>query len=250
MARALQYRFHPLTTMVLAMFQNVLAAATALAVVFCASSSSAAPFIDIRAGVSATAIPELLPPGVSISCRGDSIGSGDGCTSELALIRAVTQPGTYEITSTGSLVVTNTSDEAIDGFIGFDIRQSAFNPGGPATGLSIDNYLTQAASFRSSVTGPGAGDTQSCSVGLQGYSGYITSPTSCGVSAPDWSFTNAGADFVNFLPGAELVFTWVIELAATFEFEDEARSEVPSPGSLALVLVGLGGLALRKRRRS
>jgi hypothetical protein len=250
MARALQDSFHPLTTMVLAMFENVLAAATASAVVFCTSSPIAAPFMDIRANVSAMAIPELLPEGVSISCRGDSIGIGDGCASELALTQAVTQPGTYELTSTGSLVVTNTSDEAIDGFIGLDIMHSAFNPGGPATGISIDNYLTQAASFRSSVTGPGVGGTQSCSVGFQGYSGYITSPTSCGVSAPDWSFTNAGADLVNFLPGAELVFTWVIELAATFEFEDEAQSEVPSPGSLALVLVGLGGLALRKRRRS
>jgi len=146
--------------------------------------------------------------------------------------------------------VTNTSDEAIDGFIGLDIMHSAFNPGGPATGISIDNYLTQAARFRSSVTGPGARDTQTCSIGFQGYSGYITSPTSCGVSSPDWSYTNAGADLVNFLPGAELVFTWVIEIAATFELDDESRSEVPAPGSLALALVGLGGLALRKRLRS
>lgn len=250
MARALQDSFYPLTTMVLAMFQNVLAAATALAVVFCTSSSFAAPFMDIRANVSATALPELLPEGVSISCRGDSIGIGDGCASELALLQAVTEPGTYELTSTGSLVVTNTSDEAIDGFIGLDIMHSAFNPGGPATGLSIDNYLTQAARFRSSVTGPGTGDTQTCSVGLRGYSGHITSPTSCGVAAPDWSYTNAGADLVNFLPGAELVFTWVIEIAATFEVDGSARSDVPAPGSLALVLVGLGGLALRKRRRS
>ena len=231
------------------MFQNVLAAATALAVVFCTSSSYAAPFIDIRANVSATAIPELLPDGVSISCRGDSIAIGDGCATELALIQTVTHAGIYEATSTGSLVMTNTSNEAIDGFIGFDIMQSAFNPGGPAIGIGIDNYLTQAARFRSSVTGPGAGDTLSCSVGLEGYSGYITSPTSCGVAAPDWSYTNAGADLVNFLPGAELVFTWVIEIAATFELDDSARSEVPAPGSLALVLVGLGGLALRKRRR-
>lgn len=236
--------------MVLAMFQNVLAAATALAVVFCASSSSAAPYIDIRANVSATPIPEMLPDGVSISCRGDSIGMGDGCANEIALIQAVTQPGTYALTSTGSLVVTNTSDEAIDGFIGLDIMHSAFNPGGPATGIGIDNYLTQAARFRSSVTGPGVGDTQSCSVGSLGDSGYMTSPLSCGVAAPDWSYTNAGADLVNFLPGAELVFTWVIEIAATFEFEDQPRSDVPAPGSLALVLVGLGGLALRKRRRS
>jgi len=250
MAHALQDSFHPLTTMVLAMFQNVLAAATALAVVFCTSSSFAAPFIDIRAGVSATAIPEWLPEGVSISCRGDSIGMGDGCTSELTLIRSVTRPGTYEFTSTGSLVVTNTSDEVIDGFIGFDIMHSAYNPGGPATGISIDNNLAQAARFRSGVTGPGTGDTHTCSVGFLGDSGYITSPTSCGVSAPDWSYTNAGADLVNFLPGAELVFTWVIEIAASFEFDNQARSEVPAPGSLALALVGLGGLALRKRRRS
>lgn len=232
------------------MFQNVLAAATALAVVFCTSSSFAAPFIDIRANVSATAIPELLPEGVTISCRGDSIGTGGGCTSELALIRTVTAPGTYALTSTGSLVVTNTSDAAIDGFIGFDIEHSAFNPGGPETGIGIDNLMTQAASFRSSVTGPGAGDTQSCSVGFGGYSGYITSPTSCGVAAPDSSFTNDGAELLNFMPGAELVFTWVIEIAATFDFDDSAPSGVPAPGGFALALMGLAGLALRKRRRS
>ena len=232
------------------MFQYVLAATTAVAFVFCTSSSSAAPFIDIRASVSAVPILALLPDGVTISCRGDSVATGSGCTNERALMREVTEPGTYQLTSTGSLVVTNTSDEAIVGFIGLDIVHSAFNPGGPETGIGIDNFLTQAAQFRSSVTGPGAGDTRSCAVGFQGYNGYITSPTGCGVASPDSSFTNTGAELVNFLPGAELVFTWVIEIAATFEFGGGAPANVPEPGSLALVLMGLGGLALRKRRRS
>lgn len=174
--------------------------------------------------------------------------SGDGCAGALTLSQMLTTSGTYKLTSTGSLVVTNTSNEAISDFIGFDIVHSAFNPGGPEAGIGIDNMMTQAASFRSSVTGPGAGDTQSCSVGFQGYSGYVISPTRCGVASPDSSYTNAGAELVNFLPGAEILFTYVIEIAATFELSGSAPSGVPAPGGLALLLMGLGGMALRKRR--
>jgi hypothetical protein len=231
-----------------AMLKYVLAAATILAVHAFAATASATPFV--RVGATWSAAPSMwdpLPEGLTISCRGGAEGGPGGCGSTLHLNQTVTASGTYTVSSTGSVVITNTSDHAVNGFAGVSVWFSAFNPGGPAIGLSIDDPATQWASFSSFVRGSGnVGDFHSCAVGYRGQSGTVFSPTTCGVSSPDSSQAPAYAELINFLPGAEIIFTFGMNISATFDLGKDAPTNVPEPTS-ALILLGLGALMVRSR---
>jgi hypothetical protein len=229
------------------MLKNVLAVAT---IFFSLPSlpALAAPFVDIRATWSAAPSAwYALPAGLTMSCFGGAEGGSAGCSDTIYLSRTVTESGTYSASASGGVLVKNTSDHAIDGFVVLDVWYSAFNPGGPGIGLGIDDPLTQAARFESRVSGDSAGDFHSCAVGFRGQQGTVYSPTTCGVSSPDSSLSPAFAELANFLPGAEVIFTWGLNIAATFELGN-APAAVPEPVSALLLAVSLAGLAVRRRR--
>lgn len=231
---------------VTAMLKHVLAAATFLALALFTLPAAAAPFVDIRATWSAgpnSFYP--LPEGLTVSCWGDAAGSGGSCSNTLYLSETITTSGTYTVSSTGGLILKNTSDSAINGYATLSVWYSSFNPGGPGVGLGIDDPLTQAARFSSSVGGETFGDNHSCAVGFRGEEGTVYSPTTCGVSSPDASEAQPGVELINFLPGAELVFTFDAFITATFELGDDVAG-VPEPAS-AMLLLGLGALMLRRR---
>lgn len=231
------------------MLKNVLAATTTIASLLFSLPSHAAPFIDIRAEWSAMPSAGMIPQGVTLSCFGDASGSGGTCSHTLTLNRTITESGTYAVSATGGIVLTNTSNQAVNGFIGFDVWLSAFNPGGPNVGLGIDDPLTQAARFESAVRGPNGGDFHRCAVGVFGEDGTVFSPTTCGVGAPDSSFGNLGVDLIDFLPGEEIMLSWLLEISATFDVGDGAPVGVPEPGAgLALMLMGVGSVAVRRRK--
>lgn len=231
------------------MFKNILAAATTTALVLLSLPSDAAPFVHIRAEWQAapSAVHEW-PNGVTISCRGDATGSDSGCGNGASLNQTVAASGTYAVSSTGALVVSNASSATINGFVMLNVWHSAFNPGGPGVGIGIDDASTQGARFQSRVSGPGSFDSHSCSIGMFGQDGAIYSPTACGVFSPDSSLSPLGTELVDFLPGAEIVFEFGIEIAATFTLEDAAG--VPEPIGTAMMLLGIGALAFRPSRGS
>jgi hypothetical protein len=228
------------------MLKNVLAVATTLALLVVSLPASATPFVDVRAHWDAFEYRGYpLAEGISISCRGDANVSDRGCSFTTGLHRSVTESGTYEVTSTGSVVLTNTSDRVINDFGAFEAWHSSFNPGGPHIGIGIDDPLTQWGTFESRVSGLATGDSHSCAVGYLGESGTVFSPTTCGVGSPDSSLGHGEIDLTGFLPGEEILLTYMITISATFVLNEAAR--VPEPGA-ALLLVGLAGLALSRRR--
>jgi hypothetical protein len=231
------------------MLKHVLAAATILAFQALSLPASATPFVDIRATWGAG--PSLWSPledGLSLSCRGDAVAIDGGCSNTLFLRQPVTASGTYSATSTGHVVITNTSDHAISGGATLDVWFSAFNPGGPSIGIGIDDAATQSGYFSSSVALSTASvlDSHGCGIGTGGEYGAVFSPTTCGVGAPDSSETVTGASFIDLLPGAEFIFTFALDITATFDLGEDEPAGVPEPAS---VLLALGLAALLARRR-
>ncbi len=153
------------------------------------------------------------------------------------------------MTSTGGIVLTNTSNASIDGFFGFVTEFSSFNAGGPPIGLSIDDPLTQAARFSSRVSGEGIGDSHSCSVGFLGYSGATFSPTTCGVVFPDSSLSAFSVMFTSFEPNQQLFLPYNIDINADFIFAGSS-DDVPEPSSLLLLAAGALGLYMRRRAKN
>jgi hypothetical protein len=250
MARTLQDVSH-LSVLERAMLKNVLAAMTAAFSLMLSFPVFATPFVDVRATWSAAPHEWMgIPEGLSVSCWGGASGSDGFCGDTISLNQSMTNAGTLSASSVGGLVLTNTSSAAINGFAVFSVAFSAFNPGGPGVGLGIDDPLTQWASFTSSVRGDGSvGDAHACSVGYLGESGTVFSPTACGVSSPDSSVGDAVVDLVDFMPGAEVVLTWSLNIAATFVLADEDPTGVPEPAAALLLAAGIAALRLRRRRQ-
>lgn len=239
----LQHIHHISLPKVTALLKNVLAAAALLSFPLLAPPAAATPFVDVRATWNAAPSEwEPLPEGLTLSCRGDAQAGAAGCGNTLYLSQTIAESGAYTVTSTGSVVITNTSDHAINGFASLSVWFSAFNPGGPSVGLGIDDPATQWASFSSSVSGSGSvSDGHGCSVGTRGASGTVFSPTTCGVSSPDSSQAPVYAELIDFLPGAELIFTFGMNIAATFDLGGDAPAGVPEPWAPGLLLLGLMG---------
>lgn len=213
---------------------------------FVAGHAEAAPFVNIRALVSVGAswwYP--APEGISIGCYGDATGT-DGCTLSAALSETVATSTTLTVSATGGLVITNTTDHVIDDWLSLTTNESAFNPGGPAVGISIDDPLTQGARFSSGVGGMGAGDSHSCSVGVFGYAGTIFSPTACGVGSPDSSQGSFSVNLSDLDPHGQMFLPYGVSITAEFLLPPSA--EVPTPASLLIVLAGLAGLTVMRRR--
>ncbi|MGZ6187042.1 MAG: PEP-CTERM sorting domain-containing protein [Candidatus Binataceae bacterium] len=216
------------------------------------SPASATPFVDIRASWSARLDP-LYPSaaGIALSCSGDAVGGATGCGGNLSLNTTVTTSQHLSAAFSGGIVLTNTTTDYVGGYVYLATGFSAFNPGGPGVGLSIDDPLTQGARFTSSVGGAGVGDFHSCSIGVYGQSGSVFSPTTCGVSSPDSSQSHAYFDVSTLAPGSSLNVPYSIMIDYDFTVspaEPPADSGVPEPASAAVLLAGLVGLRLRKRR--
>lgn len=207
-----------------------------------AGPASATPYVNIRAYWSIMPDSAItIPSGVTISCFGGAIGSTNGCTDSRSIDASVAGSEQLSANATSGLIVTNASDQSFAPTQPFDVEFSAFNPGGPAVGISIDNPLTQAAGFTSSVSGPQASDFHSCSVGFLGDSGHLFSPTACGVGSPD---SSEGLIFFDVAPGGSEKLAYSIDMTADF-----AVPEASSVSILAIGLLALGAVDRRKRRR-
>lgn len=215
-----------------------------------ATPALATPYIDIRSNFGVYEDPLYqVPAGVAISCSGDATSIGNGCGGQISLSTTVTESGHLSASFDGALVITNTTDGMIDAPLAFHTYFSAFNPGGPGIGISIDDPLTEGAQFRSSQSGKGIGDSHSCSIGLYGASGSIYSPTSCGVFSPDSSETSFSENLASLAPGASLEIPYLLQIDADFIVSaGDPPNGVPEPASALVVLSGLGGLWLRRRR--
>jgi hypothetical protein len=215
----------------------------AAVVAMAASQPAAAAFIDVRSNwsifVNLGGPP--IPPG--LTCNGEvdfSECGGDFLT--------VNNFGSDSQSSTSS-TLTNTGPDPVE----FDLQFffSAFNPGGPEVGLSIDN-TRQSASFSSLVSidfggSPFLGYTVVCSLpGIPGTEGdgnsFLFSATECGVRSPDETDPNFRGFFL--LPGESVVFDGTLAISSTF-----ADAPAPEPSVLGLLTPALLALGLLRRRR-
>lgn len=113
-----------------------------------------------------------LPPGVT----GDSIFDQ---ASFHASISSGHQEDDYSATQTAT--ITNSSDISYPGYLVYFLSVSAFNPGGPAIGVSVDDPSREFASFSSQVDVFGSlGDFHSCETSI--------AEPACGVMSPDSSY--------------------------------------------------------------
>lgn len=207
----------------------VLAAAPILGI---AQQASATPYIHVTAIYQITT-PDGLPAGIVESC------GGDGCSGSISVIHDFTKDIAEAASLSGSATFTNTADAPYTGGFRIDSSFSAFNPGGPEIGLSIDNLL-QTASFSSAVVGTIAYDTHSCSVPAKpGDPGYFSAFT-CGVGTPD---SSEGEFFISDLaPGGSVELDWSILVTDSF-------SAVPEPSGLAVLSSTLVALGLLRSHR-
>lgn len=225
--------------------------AAVVALLIGSTPALAAPFVDVTAIWSASVSPLTpVPAGVDISCFGDATAIGEvGCSDSLALDTIFGGSGTVVANgfAAGGLTVANQGDSPLTGILLLRGEFSSFNPGGPAIGLAIDDPIAQAASFASVLTSSGdpevfsgrfAFDSHACSVGFNGESGTVFSPTTCGVASPDSSLLDLFVDLAALGPGESADLSYEIAIEATF-----TAIPIPEPPALAMLLLALSGLA-------
>jgi hypothetical protein len=188
-----------------------------------------------------------IPAGIVITCDGYA---SDGCSNSLEVSHTVTHSLTEGYSSSASLVITNTGDTSSSGDLIFGVGWSAFNPGGPEVGLSIDN-AQQSASFSSESDGTSdgiGGDYHACSlpvpasqVGPDG-SNYNFTTLSCGVLAPDSDEAEFFVDLASLAPGDS------VELDNTLSISDSFNIPTPEPSGLAILGSAIFALAMSRRR--
>jgi hypothetical protein len=223
---------------------SLLAAVSATAV---CHTASATPFIDVSAFWAATLEGDEVPTGIVITCDGNA---SNDCSNSLDVSHSVTHSLTETFSSSASLVITNAGDTSSSGELIFDVGWSAFNPGGPDIGLSIDN-ARQSASFSSESVGSSSGiggDFHACSLpvpasqlGFDG-SGYNFTTLSCGVLAPDSDEAEFFVDLASLAPGDS------VELDNTLSISDSFNIPTPEPSGLAILGSAIFALAVSRRR--
>lgn len=214
----------------------------ALFVFAMAHAAFATPIVDVRASWEVD-YPGNGPPltsGIAITCLGNVTTEINGCLGNASLDQSVISSMQLSSTENGTVVVTNTTNQALSGLIFLATNFSAFNPGGPDIGVSIDNPIAQAGSYSSSVSGPSVNDAHGCAVGFNGdiasVGNAIFSPTTCGVIAPDSSDGLLSINLANLGPGQSDDFTYNINIAASFD--------IPEISSLPIMLTALLGFGL------
>jgi hypothetical protein len=223
-------------------------AAALLTTVAFAAPALATPYVDIRSNFGVYEDPlYTAPAGVAISCSGDASAITNGCGGGISLSTTVTDSAHLSASFHGGLVITNTTNAIIDAYLSFHTYFSAFNPGGPNVGISIDDPLTEGARFSSSQSGEGIGDSHSCSIGLYGESGRVFSPTTCGVGAPDSSDYHFAENLANLAPGASMTIPYLLQIDADFILPPGDPNRVPEPASALVLLSGVAGLYLKRR---
>ena len=229
---------------------SLLAAVSATA--FC-HTALATPFIDVRSFWSAGLlgwdssfdgiITSAIPTGIVITCDGYA---NNECENDLSVSHSVTHSLTEGYASTASLVVTNAGDTSLSGDLVFDVSWSAFNPGGPGVGLSIDNAQQSASySSTSSDSNDNLGyDFHSCSLpvlasqlGFGGPgAGFYYTTLSCGVSAPDADEEYLFVDLSSLAPGDGAEYDNTLSISDSFN--------IPTPEPSGLAILGSAMFAL------
>ena len=219
---------------------SLLAAVSATAVCHSASATS---FIDVSAFWAATLEGDEVPTGIVITCDGNA---SNDCSNSLDVSHSVTRSLTETFSSSASLVITNTGDTSSSGDLIFGVGWSAFNPGGPDIGLSIDN-ARQSASFSSESVGssPEIGeDSHACSLPVPAsqvyYGGFTT--LSCGVQSPDSDSAMLFVDLSSLAPGDS------VEFDNTLSISDSFNIPTPEPSGLAILGFAMFALAAARRR--
>ena len=219
--------------------RRIVQALVAIVISAGAMEANATASVDVRAlwSLRLSSASDPIPGGIDVSCFGGATSFDIGCQDQRQLFTSLSgnASGHFSATSLSGLRLTNTTDHDIGGQLTFLVEFSAFNPGGPDIGVQVTDPVLEFASFSSSVTGPGAGDSHSCATDPQ--------QPACGVGSPDTSLTQ----FDVTLPGAGL-FT---DLTYVIDVEADLRS-VPEPSTLAgllsAVLIAAGAKSRPHRR--
>lgn len=225
---------------------------------FATQAAQAAPIISIGSFWSVSVDPfynPALPGGLGISCFGDAASDGaGGCSASAFISQSVTSSAHLTADSSGGLVFSNATGGALSGYIIVSTVSSAFNAGGPAVGLTIDDAAIQGARFSSTVTGRGVGDSHGCSIGTYGNSGTVFSPLSCGVSSPDSSLSSFGFDLSTLAPLSSIQIPYSLSIAGDFFIPVQAgaveaqATAVPAPPAFLIMLTGLLAMAFASRK--
>jgi hypothetical protein len=233
----------------------VVLSALALATTAVSEAAYPTPFINVMESWSVRFVEydnfpnppvSTLPAGIVLSCFGDAVGSGSICLESLQLRpdpATLTFPQDFSASSSGGIVVTNTSGQTYPGRLVLVATWAAAAPGGNGIVLRIDDPLTQWESFSSGMSGPGpVGDAQGCSIGFRGYGGPVFSPTTCGEASPDFSQDDFIVPLGSLEPGQSVSFVSFIGEQASFDIVSE-------PTTATIVVSALAGLAIVLRRR-
>lgn len=199
----------------------------------------AAPFVNVTAGWSASALGFTSDPGGALSnLPSGLIGgcAGDGCS----VTRSITLTGldvSDSRSAAGSFVLSNNGFHG-SGYVVVSIEYSAYLPS--SLGASVDDPITQIAEFSSFVQG-GAddwlfSDQQSCTT--------TASTPACGVDAADSSQLTVYVAVPEDGEASEIPF--VLGIAASII---DPPASVPEPATIALLLTGIAGIGLARRRR-
>jgi hypothetical protein len=221
---------------------------------FAAQAAQATPFISISSVWSVNVDPfynPTIPAGFEVSCYGSAYsGGGQSCYATASIGQPVTASAHLATTVLSGVVFTNNTNGYLSGFIDVFTGFSAFNPGGPDVGISIDDATTQGARFSSGVRGPGVGDFHDCSIGIYGESGTVFTPTSCGVSSPDSSQSDFTFDLSTIAPMSSIMLPYELSIVSDFFIPVQPPGGVPEPAAVLVMLSGLLAMRFVSRRKA
>ncbi|MBN9508598.1 MAG: hypothetical protein J0I21_05685 [Alphaproteobacteria bacterium] len=184
----------------------------------------------------------------------DAGGSEAICEANASAEATATGAATVQIQATGTLFIQNTSSTDVP-FVIIDDVFSAFNPGGSDVGASVDNTMTEYASFTSFQSDDGGllGDSHNCNTDLTvphyWYGGLTDGGMGafCGVEAPDAS---DGETWFGPIPADTTIAADAMTLEIDLFVSANAPPTVPEPLSVSLLAMAIGTLAAVRRTRA